>query len=397
MKTVKPGIRLKPNGKYVATKSIDGQRYYKEAATLREAESWKNKFHPLVNKTPSPSQLVVSPTPSSANEFSNGRDKFITVKEVFEKYLDGPLKSLGDYTQYKLPLRMKRFLTPIFAVRMAALNPEVITALLENAKLGASKTYGRSSFNEELKYLSSILNWYKGEHDFTFNLPITKYHKRIGTISQKDDGRKHLKVDELVAFIDALPWPLSFLATIEFLYGLRINETCALTTDTVKLKAREVHIKHSISWVKDVPAFKTSTKTKDYAIFKMTEEVYDGFTRLHQELPYGCKFYFHHNGGLPRYRTICDTFNETLRKIGVTDVSGTHFLRHTAAMISRKFGGIDASQAILRHASSRMSEHYAKLDVKEKSTEVIIHAEKLFLEARRATNATKSQDAQQIQ
>src|SRR5690606_3650426 len=137
MKTIKPGIRLKENGRYVATKSIDGKRYYKEFKTLREAEFWKNRINPLVNS--SRNQRRIYPTPS-ADEVSNGRDEIITVREVYEKYLKGPLKKLGTYSQYKIPKRMERFLPPVFSVRMAELTPEVVSELLMFAESNATKT-----------------------------------------------------------------------------------------------------------------------------------------------------------------------------------------------------------------------------------------------------------------
>jgi integrase len=95
---------------------------------------------------------------------------------------------------------------------------------------------------------------------------------------------------------------------------------------------------------------------------------------------------------MPRYRPIVDAYNLALREIGIHGISGTHFIRHSAATLSRKLGGIDAAQALLRHKSTTMAEHYAKLDVNEKASEVVIHAERVFLEAR-ASNASKTQDA----
>jgi integrase len=386
MRTVKPGIRLKPNGKFLATKSIDGKRYYAEKNTLREAENWKNKFHPLV--APSPVQDRISPT-SSANEFLNGRDAMITVREVYEKYLRGPLKKFGTYSQYKIPKRMERFLPPIFSIRMAQLSPEVISELLTHAELNASKTYGRMNFHEELKYLKAMLNWYKAEIDFTFSVPVTKHHYRNSVISQPETGRKHLSLEEVVAFIDKLPFELQPMAEIQFTFALRIAEVCALTIETVDFKRKRIYIRQAMTWLKDIPKLKPTTKTGDEAELQMTAESESILRRVDAKRPSGCRYFFHHNGGMPRYRPIVEAYNKALKEAGINDVTGTHFLRHSAATLSRKYGGIDAAQAMLRHKSSVMAEHYAKLDFNEKASEVVIHAERAFIEARRATNATK--------
>ena len=45
---------------------------------------------------------------------------------------------------------------------------------------------------------------------------------------------------------------------------------------------------------------------------------------------------------------------------------------------SRKEAGLDTAQAMLSHSSARQTEGYARLDVNEKVTGVILRAEKLF-------------------
>ena len=387
MKTVRPGIRLKDSGKYVATKSIDGQRHYKEFKTMRKAELWKNKFHPIAHKVVV--QNFTSPALSSGNDLANGRDKTITVKEVYEKYLVGPAKSLGTYLAYSKPLKMNRFLPPIFGVKIADLTPDVITNLLNFHLLNLPKGSRRHDFKEELKHFASILNWHRESGNFSFVVPITGHHRRMSVSREREEFKKHIPLDEVVKFIDCLPSEmLKSLATIQFFYGLRIAEVCALTNDCVNFASKKIYLKRSLTWVKGVPALKKTTKTEDEAELAMTAEAEIIFKKLDALRPKGCKHFFHVNGELPRYRPIYDAYIKALKDAGINEVTGTHFIRHSAATISRKHGGIDASQALLRHKSSAMSEHYAKLDINEKASEVVIFAEKAFMEAR-ATNATK--------
>jgi integrase len=385
---MKPGIRQKTNGRFIATKSIDGKRFYKEFPALREAELWKNKFHPVLNKDATARKNA--PASPSANGFLNGRDFEITVKEVYERYLLGPLKDLGAYQRYTKTNRMNRFLPPIFSVRLCELTPEVISNLLERHKLAADTTYGRCDFREELKHFKSILNWYKNSVDFAFNVPITTYHYKV-TVRERDNKKRAISIDDFVRFTNALPWQLQRLAKIQFTYGLRIAEACALTVDMVDFGRKKIFIQQAIVWIKDVPSLKKSTKTEDKAEFELTPEAEMIFRELDAARPKSCRYFFHYNGAMPRYRPIVDAYKAALKEAGIEGVSGTHFVRHTAATISRKLGGIDAAQALLRHKSTTMAEHYAKLDVNEKASEVVIHAERLFLEASlksRATNAT---------
>jgi uncharacterized SAM-dependent methyltransferase len=69
--------------------------------------------------------------------------------------------------------------------------------------------------------------------------------------------------------------------------------------------------------------------------------------------------------------------------------SGTNIVHHTMATLTRQTAGLDASQAILRHTSSRMSEHYAQLDVNKKVSEVMIETEELIHQAQARVCASK--------
>lgn len=94
--------------------------------------------------------------------------------------------------------------------------------------------------------------------------------------------------------------------------------------------------------------------------------------------PGGEKFFFHHKGKMPRYQMIREELNKALIQSGYGDYSGTHILRHSMSSYSRKEAGLDTAQAMLSHSSARQTEGYAKLDVNEKVTGVILQAEKLF-------------------
>lgn len=387
MKTVKPGIRIKPSGKFIATKSIDGKRFYHEFDTLREATKWKNEFHPLVKPNVDQRQIIV-PTVSDQ---SNGRDTSIKFGEVVERYKNGRMKTLSVNKQYKKGKRMDRFLPPLYSVRMCELNPEVITKLIEKAKLSASDTFGRCNFNEEIKDLNGIFSWYKDEIDFTFHNPVTKYHKAIGKIKDVEYKTKYLNEEQLLRFIDHLEEPFQSMAVIQFCLALRIGEVAGINTNTVDFKNETISISEVITWLKNKPTHKKNTKTGDKTILKMNSEIIRRLRILDKQRPKGCKFFFHHKGGPAKYDVILDAYNTALKNAGLSDFSGTHLVRHTMGTMARRKSGLDAAQAILRHTTSRMAEHYAKLDVNDKASKVVIEAGEIFLRGR-ATNATKSDE-----
>jgi integrase len=386
MKTIKPGIRLKPNGRYSVTKSIDGKRFYKEFKTQREAENWKNKFHPLAPPVLN-APIINRPTVSDQ---SNGKDKLITFREVLTRYKNGKMKNLSVTKQYKKEKRMDRFLPSLLSYKMCEIDPPVITRLLEEARRTVTSTHGRSNFNEELKDLRSVFNWYIEECDFTFHSPVTKYHPRIGVIKEIEKVRMHMTEDQIKLFFSHLKEPFQSMAIIQFCLALRIGEVAALNSKTVNFKLRTVTISDSIVWHKGIPRHQRKTKTGDSTVAEINDEMLWRLNDLDRKRPEGCIFFFNENGGPMRYEHILEAYNTALKDAVLTEFSGTHFVRHTMATLTRRKYGMDTAQAVLRHTTPRMSEIYAKNDVNEKVSKVVIEAQEMFKS--RASNASNDKE-----
>lgn len=386
MKTVKTGIRLKANGHYHVTKSIDGVRYYKVFKSQREAEGWKRNFHPLANP------VVDSPVlkSSAATLIGNGRDNSITFREVLEKYKNGKMRNLSTSKQYKKGKRMDRFLPPLLSVLMCNMTPEIITRLLEDAKRTVTNTHGRSSFDEELKDLRSVFNWYKDEVDFFFHSPVMTYHSKVGTVKTIKRSRKDMTEAQISLFFSKLKEPFQSLAVIQFCAAMRIAEAAAVNTNTVDLKAKKLLITDTIVWEKGVPIHYEKTKTGNDASTDINEEMTWRLNELDRKRPKGCIFFFHVNGKPLRYEYILEAYNQALKDAGLDAYSGTHFVRHTMATLTRRKHGRDAAQAVLRHTSPRMTEIYAKLDVNENVSKVVLEAQGMFRS--RASNASKGEE-----
>jgi integrase len=381
MITVKgyPGIRKKPSGNYLVTKSIGGERFHKEFKTLREASKWKNEFHPLLSPAVS-SKLV--PTASAQ---SNGKDKSINFGEVVEKYRKGFMLSLEPYTQYKKEGRMSKFFGPLIGVPMCVMGPEVITNHLADLKLLVDNKSRRCNFDKELKDLASVFTWYRETYDFTFVNPVLKIHFKLGKIREVPEKKKDMDIDEFVLFAGELRPMFRSMAILMLLWAARVGEAAAITDDAVNFHKREVWLNKVIVWIRGRPDPKKGTKTGVDAVIRMTDMAYEELRKLERSRPKGCKYFFQYKGRPLRYGMILNEFNRALKEVGLP-YTGTHIIRHTMATITRKNLGLDAAQAILRHTTARMSEEYARLDVNEKVSKVVIQAEELFRAA-----ATKSQ------
>lgn len=372
MKTVSVGIRQKENGKFLATKSINGKRFYEEFERLPDAKKWRKDFHPLLSVSSRKNKLI----PTTSDQ-SNGKDKFINLGEVVEKYQKEFLRSLESSTQYKKIQRLERFTPNLVSVPMCVMNPEIIINHLDAMKLILEPNSRRCNFDKELKDLASIFNWYKDNKDRSFVSPITKIHYKLGKISEVPDKIKDMDMEEFSLFISKLPEMYRSMSIIMLLWCLRIGEAAALTDSAIHFKRKETSIHNVIVWLKGKPSLKKGTKTGIDAKMPITELIADEIKKLQKNRPKGCSYLFHHKGKPLRYDMILKAFNRALVEAELP-YSGTHIIRHTMATITRKNMGLDAAQAILRHTTARMSEEYARLDVDEKVSNVVIQASDLF-------------------
>lgn len=372
MKTVSKGIRLKDNGKFYATKSFGKKRYYAEFNTEREALKWRKEFHPLLSPVVRKNRLI--PT---ATDQSNGKDRVINFSEVIEKYIKSGFKSLTTYTQYKKSKRLSNFTHNIQAVPMCAMTPEIISKHLEDMTLIVPKDSRRCNFDKELKDIASIFSWYKTNIDFTFVNPVTRNHYKEGKLKDIVPKQKDMDMDEFVDFVSHLRPMYQSMATIMLLWALRIGEAAAISDDVINYRRKEAFIYSVVTWMKGHPEIKKGTKTGMDAKMPITPEIEIELRKLQENRPKGCKYLFHHKGKLLRYDMILKEFNRALKEADLP-YSGTHVIRHTMATITRKNLGLDAAQAILRHTTARMSEEYARLDVSDKVSNVVIEASNLF-------------------
>jgi integrase len=299
MKTTSKGLRKKENGKFVATKYINGKRHYCEFETEREAKKWRKEFHPLL-----------SPQRSKARhnftivDQSNGKDKSLMFGDVLEAYQKEFLKSLTTYTQYKKTQRLQRFAPNIVNVPMCVMSPEVITNHLDSLKLLIDKNSRRCNFDKELKDLASIFNWYKENKDFTFVNPVTKVHYKLGKVADIPTKIKDMDMEEFTLFVGHLSLMFQSMAIIMLLWCLRVGEAAAITDDVINLKKKEAWIFNVIVWLKGHPTPKKGTKTGADAKMPITDLIEVEIRKLQANRPKGCKYLFQYKGKPLRYDMI---------------------------------------------------------------------------------------------
>ena len=282
-----------------------------------------------------------------------------------------------------------RFLidSPLYKVKMEHLSARHIHIWISWLKQQPTKqTVFRKSFRTELKFLNTILNWYKNCINEDFNVPITKQHRQACCYKAIPPRRP----DYFIKPEAARAW-LSFmkenkelpvywrLASFMLLTGTRVSEACGMCWDVVDLEEGVVRIVRIMRWrTKSTrPYLVEHTKTKSSVrLIKLSDELISMLKEMKLEGG-GEGLVFIKNGSEAlNYGTIKKVFNRGFKALGLPWRS-THILRHsyaTMALIATK--DLPSVQASLGHRSSRMTERYAKAvaslsrDTAEKTSEI---------------------------
>lgn len=93
----------------------------------------------------------------------------------------------------------------------------------------------------------------------------------------------------------------------------------------------------------------------------MTDSIYKVLSERIKTIPKNCTFIFNKKGDPLNYRRIQYNYDKALKMCGLGDkYSGTHFMRHSMASITRNLtGSIDYTQAVTGHKDIRYVQHYA--------------------------------------
>lgn len=373
--TVAPGIRKKPDGTFLATKSIKNKRYYKTTDKLTDAKKWKRFFLPFANPEAKPA--IENPAITSK---MNGRDYSKTFGEVWKSYQSEHLSTLAEETQYRVSLRLGKFTESLTNVLMCNIDADTIEAVIKERKI-LSKSSLRCNFFTEIKKLKHVFKWYSENCDHYFKSPIEDYHKRISKIKNSPILDKHIKPHEIVLFINNLSGIWQKLAYMQFYMAGRVQEPCGLMPEFIIWNKMKIRVECVMTWPNGRPKLKYSTKTDVVSFVHINEHMAEILQDLEENRPLDCPTLFHVDGKPLRYSWIINEYNEALKKAGLP-YKGTHILRYGMAGVAGELLGDAGSKAATRHGSMAMARKYRGkvkiMDLTEENKQVVIHAENLF-------------------
>ena len=262
---------------------------------------------------------------------------------------------------------------PLPHVRIEEFKAKVVYNWVEWLKKQSTvKNKRRKSFIHELVILKAILNWHRNFIDEDFNVPITKKHKQLCYYKSLPPNRPdyYAKPEELRAFIkwlrehrsNSVYWRL---ALFMILTGARVSEACGMCWDAVDFERGIARVIRRTGWGHSTkqPYLEETTKTvSSVRVLLLSNELLTILKEMKIESGNKLGFLFPDaRDGLLKYNAIQSAFNASFMALNLPWRS-THILRHSYAtgslMATRDLSAVQAS---LGHASSRMTEKYAKI------------------------------------
>ncbi|MCM2281487.1 MAG: site-specific integrase [Bdellovibrionaceae bacterium] len=230
------------------------------------------------------------------------------------------------------------------------------------------RSWRRKSFEKEWQLLRVILQHYKDEipDGASFVMPSFRKVKKMTELVPHVEGEvRFLDAEETVVFLSELRKrhrTFYHAALIQYFFALRVGEVCGLFKDCIDLKKKTIMIRRSVHWdvATWVPKIKEYTKTKRVRFLPIPDVLETELQCLLEAGDPQCSLLLARTDGSPLNRkTIATYYNKVLKDLGFTHVSGTHFLRKTAATLANEaVGDIDAVSRFLGHSSVRVTRRY---------------------------------------
>ena len=316
----------------------------------------------------------------------NRQRNILFFSSYVQKYRQEALPLLHKSTQQSYEFHFRYFTEgPLSNMKMENFTAHSIHAWIDWLKKHPTvHNDGRKTFVNELKALSTILNWYHNFVDERFTVPITKRHRQLcyykPVSSQRPDY--YARPEELRAWIQWLQryrnnpvyWKL---ATFMVLTGARVGEACGMLWEAVDLTQGIARVVRKVRWDHKTrkPHLEDITKTKaSTRLLLLSSELVSLLEQMKRDRR-SKQFLFTNKKGEPlKYNAIQLAFNTGFKALNLPWRS-THILRHSyATMALRATKDLSSVQATLGHTSIKMTERYAKVialldkDTAEKTT-----------------------------
>lgn len=358
------GIREEvETGKFEAYKTVDGEKYFKQFDLISEAKKWRLNFVP---------------------EKTIKRASTVLFGHLLNLYIEEHIEHLATSTKGVKKDRMKIF-EPLKEIPIEKMTAEFfINFFKEKKEESIKRNSRRKTFNEEIKDLKALFNWYKENIDYKFHNPIVgKRLKKIATIDPSKKEVQKMSMVEFNQFIEKLPELYKDLAIMQSRMAARIGEAAGLQFSSIDFKARKLTVAHVLIWdrKKRPKDLKDKPKNKDRRGCVITDDMYEVLQRRLSLKAPNSDYVFHIDGDPLTYRTIQHHYNKAIKDAGLSDrFSSTHFIRHTMAFFTRSaFNSLDYVQAVTGHKSSSLAEHYSGLP-SEKQAEAMLEIERRLRE-----------------
>jgi len=212
-----------------------------------------------------------------------------------------------------------------------------------------------SSINRTVAAIRSFFRFLAEDRYLSFSPAESLRSIRVGPTL----APKHLTVEEMDRLLSApkpeIPEGCRDLAILTLFYntGLRVGELCALNRKDVELQSAEwgqVQLVGKGMRMRWVPINRAAGDALKVYLASRTDEA--------------PPLFLNRNGARFNVRGIALLVNRYLRRIGITDRSGPHVLRHTFATHAlRARPNIRALQELLGHSSVTTTQRYTHMEV----------------------------------
>jgi integrase len=250
-------------------------------------------------------------------------------------------------------------------IKMCNLNRLTVSSLIAEKKAevlrSPTKRSHRCNFNNELKKLSTLLNWYSRNFDLTYTNPISELHKAEGFLRKIKPVKKKMTALEVLRFFDSMKelsngqfW--SDLAETQLFLSARIGEIGGLQWESIDFQAGTIEVSHVAVYLKKrFYALKDHTKNGESRIVLMNKRLQEILARRFKLKEADCNFVFHIGGLPPSKQRIDNNYNKAFRSPKLS-FSGTHCLRHTMANLVRSQLSLEHAKALGGWKSSKVVE-----------------------------------------
>lgn len=272
-------------------------------------------------------------------------------------------KSSRQFYENKLP-----YLAALGDIPVARLDVETIDELVKAWVSQPPKRAGRMNFDRELTLLTVVLNFYKSRKDPAYVVPVRKSHYEGATVVRKAEcDIKALTEEELGVFLVALKREINPqyypLALLQFSLALRIGEACGLQWQDFDFENDTVMIRRTVVWDDRTWEARIEVGTKNGRARHLGIPLLlkQALLEFRQQCPSISPFLFQKEGEMLNRKSVGCAYNRVLKRLGLTHVSGTHFLRRTAATQANDLtGDFFAVSQLLDHSSPKITERYVK-------------------------------------